>query len=70
VDTSALTVEYKVNLLAPAVGDHIEAVGTVLRSGRTLTVCRVEVFDLQDDRRSLVASGQQTMICLPGRPER
>ena len=31
--TEVLSVEYKINLLAPAVGDHIEAVGTVLKSG-------------------------------------
>ena len=47
---------------APAVGDHIEAVGTVLKSGRTLTVCRLEVFGVRDGRRSLVANGQQTLI--------
>ena len=39
-DTAVLTVEYKINFLAPAIGDHIEAVGTVLKSGRTLTVCQ------------------------------
>jgi acyl-coenzyme A thioesterase PaaI-like protein len=38
-NTAVLTVEYKINLPAPAVGYHIEAVGTVLKSGRTLTVC-------------------------------
>jgi uncharacterized protein (TIGR00369 family) len=36
-NTSVLAVEYKINLLAPALGDHIEAQGTVLKSGRTLT---------------------------------
>ncbi|MFE3137958.1 PaaI family thioesterase [Streptomyces scopuliridis] len=61
-NTEVLTVEYKINLLAPAVGDHIEAVGTVLKSGRTLTVCQLEVFGVQDGRRSLVAGGQQTLI--------
>lgn len=65
-NTSVLTVEYKINLLMPAVGDHLEAVGTVLKSGRTLTVCRLEVFAVQDGTRSLVASGQQTLICVNG----
>ncbi|GAA0685591.1 hotdog fold thioesterase [Kitasatospora atroaurantiaca] len=68
-DTSVLTVEYKINLLAPAVGDHIEAVGTVLKSGRTLTVCRLEVFGVRGGERSLVATGQQTLICVNARPE-
>lgn len=61
-NTDVLTVEYKINLLAPAVGDHIEAVGTVLKSGRTLTVCQLEVFGVSDGRRKLVANGQQTLI--------
>lgn len=68
-NTTVLTVEYKVNLLAPAEGDHLEAVGTVLKSGRTLTVCRLEVFGLRGERRSLVATGQQTLICVDERPE-
>jgi len=68
-NTAVLTVEYKINLLAPAVGDHIEAVGTVLKSGRTLTVCQLEVFGVQDGRRSLVATGQQTLICVDARAE-
>ena len=63
-DTSVLTVEYKVNLLSPALGDHIRAVGTVLKSGRTLTVCRLEVFGVNDEQRKLVATGQQTLICV------
>jgi uncharacterized protein (TIGR00369 family) len=64
-NTAVLTVEYKINFLAPAVGDHIEAVGTVLKSGRTLTVCQLEVFAFQGPKRSLVAAGQQTLICVP-----
>ena len=70
--TGVLSVEYKINFLAPAEGDHLEAVGTVLRSGRTLTVCRLEVFGVQESRRVLVAAGQQTVITVPDRlePER
>jgi uncharacterized protein (TIGR00369 family) len=68
-NSAVLTVEYKINLLAPAVGEHIEAVGTVLKSGRTLTVCRLEVFGVQGSQRSLVATGQQTLIRVNGRSE-
>jgi uncharacterized protein (TIGR00369 family) len=65
--TDVLTVEYKINLLSPAVGDRLEAVGTVLKSGRTLTVCRLEVFGVRDDGgRKLVAAGQQTLIRVGG----
>ena len=69
-DSSVLTVEYKINLLAPAEGEHIEAVGKVLKSGRTLTVCQLEVFGVQGDKRALVATGQQTLIRIDARPER
>ncbi|MGW3562582.1 PaaI family thioesterase [Streptomyces sp. NPDC000941] len=68
-NTEVLTVEYKINLLAPALGDHLEAIGTVLKPGRTLTVCGLEVFGVRDGRRNLVANGQQTLIRVDG-PER
>ena len=62
-DSEVLTVEYKINLLAPAAGDHLEAIGTVLKPGRTLTVCQLEVYGVQNDgTRKLVANGQQTLI--------
>ncbi|WP_328980072.1 PaaI family thioesterase [Streptomyces canus] len=62
-DAEVLTVEYKINLLAPAAGDHLEAIGTVLKSGRTLTVCQLEVYGVQDHgERKLIANGQQTLI--------
>jgi uncharacterized protein (TIGR00369 family) len=68
--TSVLTVEYKINLLAPAEGEYLEAVGQILRSGRTLTVCQLEVFSVQDAQSSLVAVGQQTLIRIHDRTER
>ncbi|MFD0622874.1 PaaI family thioesterase [Streptomyces sp. Wh19] len=62
-ESEVLTVEYKINLLSPAAGDHLEAIGTVLKPGRTLTVCRLEVYGVQaDGARKLVANGQQTLI--------
>lgn len=67
--SEVLTVEYKLNLLAPAAGD-LEATGTVLRPGRTLTVCRLEVFAVDGDQRLLVAAGQQTVISVPTDPTR
>jgi uncharacterized protein (TIGR00369 family) len=38
-EAEVLTVEFKVNLLAPAIGELFQAVGRVVRPGRTLTVC-------------------------------
>ena len=69
-DSSVLTVEYKINLLAPAEGEQLEAIGTVLKAGRTLTVCTLEVYASQGTERTLVASGQQTLIQIQARPER
>jgi len=48
-DRDVLTVEFKVNLLSPARGDRFRAVGEVIRSGRTLTVCSAEVVAWADD---------------------
>jgi uncharacterized protein (TIGR00369 family) len=66
--SDVLTVEYKLNLVAPATGDHLEAVGNVLKSGRTLSVCRLEVFAVQGAERKLVAAGQQTLITVSTEP--
>ncbi|MFE2057955.1 PaaI family thioesterase [Streptomyces sp. NPDC059446] len=67
-DSEVLTVEYKINLLTPADGTRLEAIGTVLKSGRTLTVCQLEVHGIQDDgARQLVAHGQQTLIRVQAR---
>lgn len=41
---AGLTAEYKINLLSPADGDTLIAVGKVIKSGRTLIVCQGEVF--------------------------
>ncbi|WP_202873874.1 PaaI family thioesterase [Kribbella speibonae] len=68
--TSVLTVEFKINLLAPAEGERLEAVGTVIKPGRTLTICRLEVFAATGEDRTLIAAGQQTLIQIEARPER
>ena len=65
-----LTVELKVNLVAPARGEYLEAVGTVLKAGRTLTICRTEVYAVTgagagSPQQTLVAAGQQTLIRVP-----
>ena len=59
--SSLVTVEYKINILAPARGDLV-ARGAVVRPGRTLTVTRAEVHDAQGTH---VASMQQTLMMLP-----
>ena len=51
-DADVLTVELKVNLLAPAIGDRIVADGEVVRAGGTLTVCRGDAYGEQGSERS------------------
>jgi uncharacterized protein (TIGR00369 family) len=68
-DSEVLTVEYKLNLLAPAAGDRLEAIGTVLKSGRTLSVCQLEVYAVDDQTRKLIAAGQQTLISVPAKAD-
>jgi len=58
---SLVTVEYKMNILAPARGSLV-AKGKVIKSGRTLTVARAEVY-AEDGTH--VASMQQTLMMLP-----
>lgn len=69
-DSSVLTVEYKMNLIRPAQGDRLRAVGQAVRSGRTITFCELRVFDRIDGAWRLCATGQQTLICLAGRLDR
>jgi len=66
---SVLTVEYKVNLLAPGRGEEIVARARVVRPGRTLTVCQVEVFAVTAGTETLCATMQQTVIRLADRPD-
>jgi uncharacterized protein (TIGR00369 family) len=57
---SLVTVEYKINILAPARGSLV-AKGEVIKAGRTLTVTRAEVY-AEDGTH--VASMQQTLMML------
>ena len=63
-NSEVLSVEFKVNLLRPAKGETFSAVAEVVKSGRTLTVVRADVFGIEQDRRDLVATMLGTMICL------
>ena len=61
-DREVLSVEFKVNLLAPAQGDRFVAHARVIRPGRTLTVCAADVWAERGGDRVLVAAMQATMI--------
>ncbi|MDT0139662.1 MULTISPECIES: PaaI family thioesterase [Comamonadaceae] len=59
---SVLTVEYKLNFLAPADGEKLIARGQVVRRGRTLIVTKAEVFVVKNEAEALCALMQQTII--------
>ena len=61
-ESEVLTVEFKLNLLAPAAGDLLVARGRVVRAGRTLTVCEASVHALSGGEETHCAMLLATMI--------
>lgn len=59
-----LSVEFKVNLLAPAVGESFHARGQVKRAGKTLIVCSADAFAKKDGQEKLVATMLATIMAL------
>lgn len=67
-DAGVLSIEFKINLLAPASGDHFVARAKVLRPGRTVTVCQGSVFAIQKDSgETRVASMQASIMAVHNR---
>lgn len=66
---SVLTVEYKLNLLAPAKGERILARAEVMRPGRTLTIVRSDVSAFEGEKETLCATAVVTLIRLADRPD-
>ena len=64
--SDVLSVEFKVNLLAPGRGERFRADARVVRSGRTMTVCQAEVLALTPGQPEVIAALMQaTMISRP-----
>jgi uncharacterized protein (TIGR00369 family) len=66
-DKDVLTVEFKQNLLAPAVGDALIAKGHVKRAGKTLTICTADAFAITESGEKLVATMLATIMNIPAR---
>lgn len=60
--SDVLSVEFKVNLLSPAVGDRFVARAAVKRAGRMLTVTEADCFSVRREEEKLVATMLGTMI--------
>jgi uncharacterized protein (TIGR00369 family) len=65
LDMEVVTAEMKINLLAPAKGDHLKATGRVIKPGRRLTVVGAEVHAIAEGRETLIAVLQGTMVPVP-----
>lgn len=68
-DASVLTIEYKVNFLAPADGERLFACGQVIKPGKTIIVCQSEVTVFKGDKQRLCASMTETMMVMRGLAE-
>ena len=63
-----LTIELKINFLAPGRTNKLVAVGRALRAGNRIAVSEVEVFDAGDGERTLIAKLTSTLTVLDERP--
>ncbi len=66
-DSEVLTIEFKVNLLSPAKGDKFIAIGTVKKSGRTITVAEGELFAFTGEQKKLIATMTGTIMSIVDR---
>ncbi|WP_326539357.1 PaaI family thioesterase [Pseudorhodoferax sp.] len=66
-DAAVLTIEFKINLLAPAKGQRFRMVGQVLKPGRTITVVEGRALAFDDGREKLVATMNCTLMAVVGR---
>lgn len=64
-DNECLTAEYKINIVAPGIGELLIARGRVLKAGKTLVVAAAEVFVVKDGVEKLCAIMQQTLFVIP-----
>ncbi|BBK35761.1 thioesterase [Allostella sp. ATCC 35155] len=68
-DSTILTVEYKLNIVAPGRGERLEGEGQVLRAGRRLVVCESRIFAVEGGRRTLCAVALATLMLIAGRSD-
>ncbi len=60
-DQGMLTIEYKLNIVAPGMGDQLRAVGEVVSPGRSIIVTRIDVFGVRNSEPVLCATSLQTL---------
>ncbi len=67
LDAAVLTIEYKINLLAPAKGERFRMEGLVVKPGRTVTVAEGKAYAIDAGREKLIATMACTLMAVVGR---
>ena len=68
-DAGVLSIEYKINFLAPAKGQRFRMVGTVVKPGRTISVVEGRAYAIDGGREKLVATMNTTLMTVVGRDD-
>ena len=68
-DASVLTVEYKMNIMAPGDGERLIARGEVIRAGRSLVIARADIFAVKAGKETLCATLLQTLMTMHGKAD-
>jgi len=68
-DAGVLTIEFKINLLAPAKGQRFRMVGQVIKPGRTVTVTEGRAYAIDNGHEKLVATMGATLMTITGRED-
>ena len=66
-DAAVLTIEFKINLLAPAKGQRFRMEGRVIKPGRTITVTEGRAYAIDNGQEKLIATMGCTLMCLQDR---
>ena len=66
-DAGVLSIEFKINMMAPAKGERFAARAVVLRAGRNITVCEADVVAIDSGSEKVVARMLATMMTVRGR---
>lgn len=68
--SSVLSVEFKLNLLAPGDGELLIATGEVIKPGKTLVITRGEAYVVKNGQTTHCATMQQTLMTMHGKAEK
>ena len=68
-NSSVLSVEFKINLLAPGDGELLIATGEVIKAGKTLVIARGDAYVVKNGKTTHCATMQQTLMTMHGKAD-